>query len=479
VQLQIRTPSHVPVGKPVPYRVTVANTSGVKAKGVRVRLPWPEGAAALTKCEPLADGVKGPLPPQGVKADELVWTLPSLNRGESKTYELEFQPVANGKQVSATAYVSFEYGAKVDTVIDAPKVAVKKTATPQVAVGELATVRVEVTNPGKVPVANAVLRESAPADAEIRGDADADKTSVAGQREWKLGTLAAGQTKVVTYQLLPRTARDVKTVSFVTSGADALDHAPAETTTKVLVPALRLEFTGPATTAARGAATYSAVVTNAGTMPLDNVRLTIDVPADLTVVKVTNGCRTPRGDDRERVWVIPKLPAGESMEFRIGVEPGAGVSGRRALKATVRDARGKLEDQTRDVTTEYVGRADLTWKPTFDPARVPVGRQGTLTVTVKNQGSETDKGVRLRVAIPPEVQVHLDNGPLRATLDGATLYFPPQAVAPGKSVEFTVTYQGRTAGQARFELMLEGESLKDADGKYKPLTKDQTIEVGR
>lgn len=474
VQLQVRTPSHLPVGKPVPYKVTAANTSQTKAKGVKVRIPWPEGAAALTKCDPPPDGQKGAIPPQGVKADELVWTLPSLNRGESKTFELEFQPAANSKQVSATAYVSFEYGARVDTVIDVPKVAVKKTAPPQVTAGELATVRVEVTNPGKVPVPNARLVESLPEDVEVRGADDAAKTGHGNQREWKLGGLAAGQTKTVTYQVLPRRGGEFKTVSSLDCETGVLEPTAAETTTKVLVPALGLKFTGPPTAAARGAATYTATVTNSGTLPLENVRLTVDIPADLTVVKVTNGCRTPKNDDRERVWVIPKLPAGESMEFRLGVEPGAGVSGRRTVKATVREGRGKLEDLTRDATTDFVGRADLTWKPSFDAARVAIGRQGTLTVTVTNNGSETDKGVRLKVAIPPEVQVQLDNGPMRAMLDGATLSFPPQALAPGKSVEFAVTYQGRTAGQARFALLLEGESLGD-----KPLSKDQTVEVGR
>jgi hypothetical protein len=469
VQLQIRTPSHVPSGKPVPYKIIVTNTSQAKALNVKVRMPAPTGATAITKCEPLADGMKGPLPATGYAPAELFWTMPSLQKGESKTIEVELMPAADSKQVAAKAYVGFEYGARVATVVAKPKVSVKKTATPEAAVGELITVRVNVTNTGSVPVPSARLIESVPPDVEVRGDSEASKTATAGQREWKLSNIAPGQTKTVTYQLLSRKGGDVPTKSFVDCEAGILDSASADTTTKVVIPALRLDFTGPPRAEPRSPTTYTAVVRNVGTMPLSNVRLSIDVPDDLIVLKVTNGCRTDRG---KRTWVIPKLSAGESQEFRVGVEPDQGVSGRRVLTASARDANGKLDDQTREATTEFVGRAHLTWKPSFDSARVSIGRQGTITVAVKNHGAETDKGVRLRVMIPPEVRV-VDSGPVKATVDGNTLIFPPQAVGPGKSIEFTVVYEGRTAGQGQFRLLLEGESLEKA------LTKDQPIEIER
>jgi uncharacterized repeat protein (TIGR01451 family) len=464
VQLSLRTPSHIPPGKPVPYKITVTNTSQSKALRLKVRMPWPEGAAQLNKCEPKADNVKELASPR-----EVFWTLPSLNRGESKTFELEFLPAATVKQVTATAYVSFEYGAKVDTAIDVPKVSVKKTATPQVAVGELATVRVEVTNTGKVTVPGTQLLEQVRADVELRGDTDAEKTKEAGQRIWKLGDLAPGQTKIVTYQLVAKNGGEVLTSSNALTG-EGQSAATADATIKVQVPSLSLQFTGPETGTSRSRAEYTAVVRNTGTMPMENVRLAVQVPEDLNVVKLTNGCRTDR---TSRVWMIPRMAAGESQAFRVTVEPEQGVSGRRTLKASVSDSRGKVNDQTQEITTSFIGRADLTWKPSFDKARIAVGSQGTITVVVKNQGSETDKGVRLRMTLPSEVQP-VDTGPVKANLEGNTLLFPPQALGPGKTIEFTLTYQGRSAGSAGFTLLLESESLGD-----KPLKKDQVIEVGR
>lgn len=473
VQLQLRTPATVAVGKPVPYRVVVTNTSGGKALRVKVRMPWPDGAAGVTKCEPKPEGVQDVKLIQPNK--ELVWDVGDLQRGEAKTYELAFAPKPDAKKVAATAYVSFEHGAKVETAIDSPKIGVKRTATPEVSVGELVTVRVEVTNPGTVPIPKVRLLEQAPADAEFRGDEKAEKTNVPGQRVWDLDTLAPGQMKTVTYQLLARQptrpGEAMLTSSAVSSGEVVLDAAQADSRTKVLQPGLSLVLTGTPMTTPKAPAQYKAVVRNVGTLPLGNVTLTVDVPEELNVKRRTNGAKTDRG---RTTWVIPKLPAGEAQEFSIECVPQAGVAGKKLVKATARDARGLVDLQTAEAGTDFVGRADLTWKPAFDNAWVRVGRQGTLTVTVKNQGAETDNGVRLRVKLPAEVKYLGNNGAIPATYENAEVLFPAQKLAPGKTTEFVVTYEGKTPGPGRFLLVLEGESLGN-----KPLTKEQEVLVER
>jgi len=476
LQLQVRTPSHVAIGKPVPYKVAVTNTSSAKALRVKVRMPWPEGAQALTKSEPKPEGLKE-IPPQGVsipKGQDIVWDVGDLLPGKSQLIEMTFAPTAEAKKVAGTAYISFEYGAKVETVIDKPKVSVKRTATPEVSVGELITVRVEVTNPGTVAIPKARLVEQAPPGVEFRGDDEAEKTNIEGQRAWELGTIAPGETKRVTYQLMarkPTAGAGMLTSSAVNSGEVALDVAQAESKTKVLQPDLRLEFTGTPSAAPKSPAIYKAVVRNVGTLPLGNVTLTVDIPEGLNVTKRTNGATKETG---RLTWKLPKLPAGEAQEFSIQCEPEQGVAGRKLLKATAREGRGVVDVQTAEAGTEFVGRADLTWKPQFEKAWVQVGRQGTLKVTVKNQGAETDNGVRLRVKLPAEVKYIGNNGAIPATFENAEVLFPAQKLAPGQSTEFVVTYEGKTAGSGRFMLVLEGESL----GKQ-PLTKEQELLIER
>lgn len=474
LQLQVRTPAHVPIGKPVPYKVIVTNSSAAKALRVKVRMPWPDGAAALTKCEPKFEGLKE-LPPQGIgPLKELVWEVGDLPPGKSQSIDLTFTPTPDAKKLAGTAYVSFEYGAKVETAIDKPKVSVKRTATPEVAAGEPITVQVEVTNPGTVAIPKVRLVEQAPPDAEFRGDEKAEKTNIEGQRAWDLDTIAPGQTKYVRYQLLarkPTAGAGMLTSSAVSSGDVTLDVTQAESRTKVLQPALKLEFTGSPTTTPKAPAVYKAVVRNVGTLPLGNVTLVVDIPEGLSVTKRTKGAKVETG---RQTWTLPKLAAGEAEEFNVTCEPEQGVAGKKLLKATARDGRGLVEVQTAEVGTEFIGRADLTWKPQFEKAWVQVGRQGTLKVTVKNQGAETDNGVRLRVKLPPEVKYIGNNGAIPATFENAEVLFPAQKLAPGRSTEFEVTYEGKTAGSGRFLLILEGESL----GKQ-PLTKEQEILIER
>ena len=466
VQLQIRTPSHVPIGKPVPYKIAITNNSTAKALRVKVRMPWPDGAAGLMKCEPAPDNAKI-IPATGLAPiKDLEWIIGDMNRGETKSFDMTFQPAPDAKKVIGTAYIAFEYGARVETNIDKPKVAVNKTATPQVAAGELTTIRVEVTNPGTVAIPKVELMEQAPAEAEFKGDTDSTQTNNPGQRKWALGTLAPGQSKIVTYQLLARKPGEMKTITHVSSGEVALDPGMAESTTKVLVAGLKLDFNGPAQVQPRSPAKYIATVRNTGTLPLGNLRLAIDVPDGLDVTKVTVGCQNERG---QRVWIIPKLAAGEALEFSLQVEPEAGVAGKKSVKASARDGRSAVEVQTAEAVSEFVGRADLSWKPTFDKGTVGVSRQGTITVSVKNHGAETDKDVKLKITLPPEVR-YVESEPVKANIDGTTLIFPPQSLAPGKSMTFTVVYEGKMAGTARFLLSLEGQSHGG-----KPVTKEADV----
>ncbi|MCU0705211.1 MAG: DUF11 domain-containing protein [Fimbriiglobus sp.] len=470
VQLQVRTPAHVPVGKPVPYRITVTNTSTAKALRLKLRMPWPDGAEAMTRCEPRAENVgeatdKQPLPP----LKELSWAVGDLERGQSKTYELTFKPAPATKKVSGTAYVSFEYGAKVETAVDAPKLEVARTADERVAIGELMTVKVAVTNPTPVAVANVRLTEVVPpAEAEFRTDPKAEQPpGQPGVRVWDLGTLAPGQSKIVQYQLKTRRAGELVTSSTAV-GADAT--ASNTSRTKVLSPGLHLALTGPPTATPKGAAEYLAEVRNTGTLPLTDVALVLDVPEELTITRRTNGMKKDSG---RPTWIVPRLEPGEAQQFKIECVPGQGVAGRKLLKASAQDGRGRVAKQSAEAATDFVGKAEVSWQTKFDSIRVGVGRQGTLIVAVKNHGAETEKALRLRVKLPPEVKYVGNNGVYPATLENAVVLFPAQTLPPGKAAEFIVTYEGKSPGTGRFELTLEADSLGKA------LTKEQEVLVER
>ena len=67
-----------------------------------------------------------------------------------------------------------------------------------------------------------------------------------------------------------------------------------------------------------------------------------------------------------------------------------------------------------------------------------------------------------------------DRSPDKVQLAGKDAVFPPRDVAPGKSHEFVLSYQGVNTGSDVVQLVLTSESL----GK-ESLTKNQTITVGK
>ena len=464
VRIQVQTPAHVAPGKPIPYKVVVSNTSAATAYRVRVRVPTPEGAAALTKAEPKPEPplvLMLPMP----TPKEMTWEYKSLARGEQKVIELEFTPQPGVKDVRARAYVSFEHGQEVVTQIEKPKLAVKKVASKDAARGEPVEVRVTVTNAGPMPIHKVRLVEVATAGFDFKVSADAVQTQKTNERAWELGTLARGQSKIVTYQLTggKQQGGELLTTSHATSEDGGIADT-AESKTRILVPELGFTLTGPASVESKKPAEYEATARNNGTLPLANVVVSIPIPEDCQPTKVTKDAQ--RYKDRVS-WVIPKMTPGEAYKFRLTVT--ANTSGKRVVRATARDKAGAV-DAEREVATAFLGRADLRWSPNV-PAILALDRQGQIVISVRNDGEEADAGVSPRVRLPDGLKV-IEMTPSKATVTKeGEIVFNAVEIKPGKTEVFTVTVQRTQPGQKRVGLQLNATSLGD-----RPLLKEQAIE---
>lgn len=461
VRIQVFAPANLAPSKPIPYRVVVSNASAAAAHRVIVRMPIPEGITSISKCEPLPDAVGGqvlklPAALAGVK--EFTWNFKTLSRGESKTIDLEFQTQATLREISARAYVAFEHGEQVSTNIEKPKLDVKKAIGEQVAQGEPVTVRVEVKNASAVSIPKVRLVETVSAGLEFQNDSQAERGEKANQRIWQLGTLAPGQSKIVTYQVLGKQGGELTTASNAASNDASVVSETVEAKTRVLVPGLQLGFTGPTEAVpARKSATYEATVRNSGTLPLRDVRVSIPIPTDCKLRSKTNAGQTSRD---AVTWNIPQLRAGEAESFRIVVD--ANSSGKRTMRATARDGRG-LAEEAKDLSTVFQGRADIHWKPDVSPIILPVGKTGTVTVAVRNDGGETAKAVTIRMVLPVEVRA-ATNASHPFTQAGDEIIFKPVTILPGKSTTFTLSFEAKKAGRAYFTLRLqEPDTLGEKD----------------
>jgi len=459
VRIQVRVPADAPPGDDIKYTITVQNTSTAPAHGVTVRNPLPDGIEKAMSAEPAWD--------KDSTAKELIWKFGTLAAGKSKSIELTLRPKPGAAEIKNLAYVRFEHGEAVTTRLNKPAVRITKTAPQQSIRDESFIVRIAVDNTGKVPAEKVRVAENVPATAEVQ---PITKGGVRmAQREgqqwvWEISRIMPGERKLIEYRVTAREAKDVFALTNLSADKGIQDKA--EWTTKVLVPGLTVKLTGPASNSAVNpgeSARYEITVRNSGTMPSTMVRVIAALPNDTKPTMKTEGGILQRDAIQ---WVIPRLEPGEARTFRFAVK--AQSTGRRVVVATVADSRGQRAVD--ELNTLFQGTAALNWETIPNPVALAVGKQGTFTIKVRNNGGEPARNVRLEVDLPESVSIVQVTPNVRPT--GTKLTFNSETVpAYGDSI-YTITYEAKTSAQAWFKLRLSADSLGD-----KPMQTEKAVEI--
>jgi uncharacterized repeat protein (TIGR01451 family) len=459
VTIRVRVPADAAPGDDIKYVITVRNVSAADAHSVTVRNPLAAEIEAVVKAEPEPDKAQS-------TAKQLVWALGTLKPGLTKTIELTLRHKPNVTELKNLAYVKFEHGQSVTTKIAKPTIKVSKAAPKQTVRDEQFKVQVLVENTGKVPAEGVRVVENLPSSAEFEPITAGAKRvqQVEGQQwVWEIARLQPGERKVIEYRVTPREAKDVFTLTSV-SGQKLVADKPAEGRTQVLVPGLEVKLTGPVGVVAAGeSARYEIVVRNTGTLPSANVKVTGALPADCKPTMKTDGGQIYRDSI---VWTLPRLEPGEAQSFRFGMK--ANTTGRRVVVASASDARGLKAGQ--EVATVFAGTAALVWETEFKPLTVQVGKQGTFTVKVKNNGGEAARDVKLQMDVPDAVSVVQVTPKTR--VEGSALAFGAESIPAYGDLTYTITFEGKKADQAWFKVRLSAECLGD-----RPMQTEKMVNV--
>ena len=463
VQIQVRVPATVAPRKELPYRIVVRNTSTADAYRVVVRNPLPNVVERIIKAEPVPDNWD-PKKPSPAPPLELLWTIGTLRARESRTIEFSLTLKPEAREIRNQAYVKFEHGQAVITKVENPKLLVRKSAPKKVSQAEGVAVVVEVANPGRVPVADVQLVEDISKGFEFVATTTGEKGAEPTQRLWQLGTLQPGERKVVQYRLTARDGKELLASSVVKS-PDLPQAERTESTTQILIPAVSLDLTGPPVVSPGESAVYELVARNTGTLPLTEVRLSVSIPADCVLTKMTRGGQ--QFQDRV-VWRIPRMNPGEAYSIRYGLK--ANTTGNRTIRAAIESNDGV--EKSRELVTAFQGSASLSWETSVEPATLAVGKQGLLTVRVRNNGGEAAKQVRLRIELPPERTQFIQATPRDSRVAANVIEFNEVTIPAYGNMTYTITYRAERQGQAWFRLRLQDDSLGD-----RPLTKEQAVEI--
>jgi uncharacterized repeat protein (TIGR01451 family) len=460
VTVRVRVPADAAPGDDIKYVITVQNTSAADAHAVTVRNPLAPEVEKVVKADPEPDEKLS------TPGKQLVWSFGTLKGGQGKTIELILRHKDGAAQVKNLAYVKFEHGEAVTTKIAKPTVKVTKAAPKQTVRDEPFTVRVLVANAGRVPAAGVRVVENLPASAEVEPITDGGKRvkQPEGQQwVWEIEKLRPGERKLIEYRVTAREAKDVFTLTSV-SGTRLVADKPAEGRTQVLVPGLEVKLAGPTGVVSAGeSAKYEIVVRNPGTLPCTNVKVTGTIPVETKPTMKTDGGQLYRDSI---VWRLARLEPGEAQSFRFAVK--ASRTGRYVVVASATDARGQRAGQ--ELATAFSGTAALTWETRFDQHTVRAGKQGVFTVKVKNAGGEAARSVRVRIDVPDAVSVVQVTPATR--IENNVIAFGAEEIKPSGEATYTITFEGKKADQALFNVRMSADCLGD-----RPMEAQKSVNV--
>lgn len=456
VVLRVVAPSVVRPGRDLLYTIVVENRSRAKAANVAVRVALPADAkVTLAKPEPAEK-----------TAAEFVYRLGALPGGERRELQLALAVAAEG-EVTLAARVAFEHGQAVSTRVAKPALQVKRTAPTEGAVNDPVTVRLEVTNPGPLPIREVSVTETLAEGLEFdrpdaRWPAALVSTSRDGtQRTWAVGTLGPRQKQVIEYRLTPRRPGNRLCRATLTGagGVAAESNGPLS----VLEAKLGLRVTGPKTAFAGQPASYTVVVNNLGDLPLNNVRVIAALPAGVQPIRMSNDGRI---FPDALQWVLTRLDPGGSRTLTFTIR--AAEPGSRLVRVSARGDRGA--EQSAEAETVFEGAAALNWRATTsEPGGVKIGDTFTYTVRVDNSGSAPAAGLAITAELPDSVTfVSATEG---GQASGRVVRFPARQLAPGAAASYQFTVKATRPDQAVFRLEMAAEHLDPKDPvRSEPMT---------
>ena len=139
------------------------------------------------------------------------------------------------------------------------------------------------------------------------------------------------------------------------------------------------------------------------------------------------------------------------------------------LEATARARARCAPDVSNSARTKVMTIAALLLEAVDVADPVRVGENVVYRITVTNQGSGPDTNIRITAKLPAELQYASATGVTEATAEGQTVKFAPVAtLAAGRSAKWELTATAKQAGDVRFEVQLESDSLTKPALKSEP-----------
>jgi uncharacterized repeat protein (TIGR01451 family) len=365
--VNVAAPLEAALNASVTYDITVANPGTGPAENVTVTTQFQEGLEYATKVQTLS------IPVGRLAAGERKTVAPLLLKA-TKLGRLT-------NTVVATAEGGLHAKSQHVLTVREPKLTLNLTGPKSKYVDKTAEWELKVTNAGEAPLNNVVVRDRLPDELAFQSATQGGAVQ-GGEVVWNLGTLKPGEIRVLQMQTLART-RSPGVTHTATATAEPDLTASSSATIEILgVPASNLQVKADVNPAeVNKEITYAIKVTNPGSLPAKNVRISVKLSPELSAVgAMGTDAKFDTKANAVEFAPVAALERGQELNFKLKV---------RAVKAGDARCRVELRSDTSpqpevdEVTTTVIDPANLQSAPPpaggakdAKPADVPQGKPG-------------------------------------------------------------------------------------------------------
>ena len=419
-------PAEVIAGQTFDYTYKVSNLTDATLENVKVTDHVSTNFVA-TDSKPAAT----------VKNGMAAWNLGSLAPKESKIITVSGASPDEGV-VTTCGWATYNPIVCQDIRVTKANISLTKTEPADELICDPIPVVLTVKNTGSSPLTGVQIADTLPAGLTSDG-----KSSLT----FDVGNLAPGESKEIKYNAAASATGKMVNTAKVTTTEGVTAKASATTTVHQPVLAISCKATDQQYMGRKFSVSYT--VSNTGDAPSAGTKLTMAVPAGLTVVSAGGG----QAVDNNVVWDMGSLAVNEPQTVTATFT---------SATADMYDFAGSVKGDcaaqvSTSCQTKVVGIAAILLEKSDNPDPVAVGDTTTYTVKVTNQGSANDSNVHVTVTVDNQlVPISSSEG----TISGQVVDFPVvPTLAPKAAVTYTIVAKGVKAGGAVTVFKLSSDLL--------------------
>ncbi len=425
LRVDVAGPQGITVGKPAGYLITVVNEGDTSAGDVQLRLSLP-GFVSVAASQATSGEAGLAADPAG--GSRLIWSLPGVAARGHESLRLDLV-ASEGQAFELSVEWAFKPAAiKAAIAVKQAQLQLSLAGPADMIFGEEKTFTLVAANPGTGDAENVVVNLSS---GENR------------RQQIDVGTLAAGQRKELTVQIVASQAGEME----IHAVAAADGGLSADAAGKVIVRKAELAVVveGPELKFAGTEATYQLTIQNTGDAAAENVQLAAMLPVAARYVSGINGA-TPAGSTLK--WKLASLPAGSQKSFELRlVLNGAGPNriGVQAQAPAAGTASGEIE-------TLVEAAADLKLNVNDPSGPLATSELATYEIQVMNRGSDAARQVKIVMQFGDGIEPVAFEGAEGKIVPGQVVCQPLGELGAGEQVTMRVKARADRGGNHQFRI---------------------------